>query len=161
MVINQQIITITRNFSIVERMIKFLPSREDKYYLLRLWEEGHKALEYKSQRDFYHDIRTYSKGQPYFFALGYDIVSDKTNLLVDCGATKYVITDESKFNYFDQSFEPGNHFVELADRSRVNNIMLKRGNTCIIYTIAKDTCRCILKMLFIYISQLLNKTFSV
>ena len=31
------------------------------------------------------NIRTYSKGQTYFFALGYDIVSDKTNLLVDCG----------------------------------------------------------------------------
>ena len=40
--------------------------------------EGHKAFECKNrkQSDFCHDIRTYSKGQTYFFALGYDIVSD-------------------------------------------------------------------------------------
>ena len=37
-----------------------------------------------------------SKGQTYFYALGY-IVPDKTNLLVDCGATNHVITDKSKF----------------------------------------------------------------
>ena len=40
MIINQQIIitTIIRNLSIEERTIKS-PAREDKYYLLRFWEE--------------------------------------------------------------------------------------------------------------------------
>ena len=45
MIINQQIIitTITRNLIIVERTIKFSP-REDKYYLLHLWEEGTQSI---------------------------------------------------------------------------------------------------------------------
>ena len=55
--------------------------------------------------------------------------------MVDFCATEHVITDKSKFINFD----PGNHFVELADGDLVNNIMLKRGNA-FIYTIAKDTC---------------------
>ena len=38
---------------------------------------------------------------------------------------------KSKFINFDQNFEPGNHFVELADGSQVNNIVLKRGDACI------------------------------
>ena len=59
------------------------------------------------------------------------ILFQASNLLVDCEATKHVITDKSKFNYFDQNFEPGKHFVELADGTRVNNIVLKRGNACI------------------------------
>ena len=55
---------------------------------------------------FFQNIRTYFKGQTYFFTLGYDIVS--SNLFVDCGAAEHVITD---------NFEPGNHFVEIADGS--------------------------------------------
>ena len=90
--------------------------------------EGHKTFGCKNRRqsDFCHNIRTYSKGQTYFFALGYDIASDKTNLLINCGATNHVITDKLKFINFDQNFEPGNHFVGLADRSLANNIVLKR-----------------------------------
>ena len=34
------------------------------------------------------------KGQNYFFTLGYNIISDKSNLLVDCGITEHVITDK-------------------------------------------------------------------
>ena len=78
------------------------------------------------QKDFCQNIQIYSKGQTYFFTLRCDIVSDKSNLLVDCRTT-----DKSKFIHFDQNFEPGNHFVELADGSRANNTLLKRGNTCI------------------------------
>ena len=60
---------------------------------------GHKAFECKNQKqkDFYQNIRTYSKGETYFFTLEYDIVLDKSNLLVDCSATEHVITDKSKF----------------------------------------------------------------
>ena len=47
---------------------------------------------------------------------------------------EHVMNDKSKFI----NFEPGNHFVKLADWSQANNIVLKRGNACI-YTIAKDT----------------------
>ena len=67
---------------------------------------GHKAFDCRNRRqsDFCHNIRTYSKGQTYFFALEYDIVSDRTNLLVNCGATNYVITDKSKFIHFDHLY---------------------------------------------------------
>ena len=88
-------------------------------------------------------MRTYSKGQTYFFASGYDIVSDKTNLSVDCGATNHVIIDKSKFINFNQNFEPEN----------------RKGVTpALIYAIAKDTCGCIFKKM-LYIFQLLNKIY--
>ena len=97
------------------------------------------------------EYKHYSKGQTYFSALGYDIVSDKSNLLVDCGATKHVITDKSKFIDFDQNFESGNHFVKLVDGNQMNNIVLKRGNACIyVHNSNGHTCRCILKKSFIY-----------
>ena len=75
-------------------------------YVCGKW--GHKAFECKNwrQRDFCHNTQTYSKGQTYFFTLGCDIVSDKSNLLVDCRATHHVITDKLKFINFDQNFEP-------------------------------------------------------
>ena len=126
---------ITRNLGIVERTIKKKKKKKkttkDKYYLC--WKRDHKAFQCKNQRqkDFCQNIRTYSKAQTYFFSLGYDTVSDISNLLVNCSATKHVITDKSKFINFDQNFEPGNHFVELTDRSRAYDIVLKRGNACI------------------------------
>ena len=101
---------------------KFSPSERTNIICYIYGRRGHKTLLYKNRRqsDFCHNIRTYSKGQIYFFALGYDIVSDKTNLLVDCRATNHVITDKSKFI----NFEPGNHFVELPDGSQANNIVM-------------------------------------
>ena len=74
---------------------------------------SHKSFECKNrrQKDFCQNIQTYSQGQTDFFILEYDIVSDKSNLLVNCMATEDVITDNSKFINFDQNFEPGNHFV--------------------------------------------------
>ena len=104
MIINQQIIivTITRNLSIVERTIKFPhPGKTNIIYVCG--KRGNEAFECKNrrQRDFCQNIRTYFKGQTYFFALEYDIVSDKTNLLVDCGATEHIITDKSKLINFN------------------------------------------------------------
>ena len=49
-------------------------------------------------------------------------------LLVDCGATAHIITDESKFSSFDQSFKPKILYIELADGTRSNNVALKRGD---------------------------------
>ena len=95
--------------------------------------KGYKAFQCRNrrQKELCQNIKTYSKGQTYFFALGYDIVLGKSILLVDYSATEHVITDKSKFINFDQNFEPGNHFVELADGIRMNNIVLKRDNACI------------------------------
>ena len=49
-------------------------------------------------------------------------------LLVDCGATAHIITDESTFSSFDQSFKPETRYIELADGTRSNNVALKRGD---------------------------------
>ena len=101
MIINQQImtITITRNLSIVEKTIKSLPSGKTNIICYIYKRKGHKAFQYWNwkQKDFYQNIRTYSQGQTYFFALEYDIILEKSNLLVDFSATKHVITDKSKF----------------------------------------------------------------
>lgn len=53
--------------------------------------------------------------------------SHVNSLLVDCGATAHVVTSDSKFTYFDKSFDPEKHFIELADGTKANNIALKKG----------------------------------
>ena len=66
--------------------------------------------------------------------------------MVNCNAINHVITDKSKFINFDQNFESGNHFVELADGSRANNIVQKRDNAYIYLCNSKGhVCRCILQ----------------
>ena len=52
--------------------------------------------------------------------------SKNGSLMVDCGATAHV-TDDSCFWSIDESFKPGEHFIELADGKRANNVALKRG----------------------------------
>ena len=160
MIINRHIslITISRNLSIVEKTIKYPPGKRNIICHV-CGKRGYKAFQCKNrmQKNMCQNIGTYYKGQTYFFALGYHIVSDKSYLLVDCMATKHM-TDKSKFINFDQKFEPGNRFVELADGSRENDLVLKRGNTCIyLHNRKVYICRCILKMLYIY--QLLNKIY--
>jgi len=49
------------------------------------------------------------------------------SLLVDTGATTHIITDESKFCSFDDSFVPDKHYIELADGSRVSSLAKGRG----------------------------------
>ena len=153
MIVNQQIMitTITGNLNIVEKTINPPPLGKTNFICYVCGRKSHKAFEFKNRRqsDFCHNIRTYSKIQTYFFALGYDIISDKTNLLVVCGATDYVITDKLKFINFDQIFEPGNHFVELADGSRANNIV--RGDACIYLCNSKGhMCRYVFKNALLY-----------
>ncbi|TWW54052.1 hypothetical protein D4764_0263800 [Takifugu flavidus] len=48
--------------------------------------------------------------------------------MVDTGATSHVITDVQKFLKFDESFQPQNHTVELADGTRTNGVALRRGD---------------------------------
>lgn len=42
-------------------------------------------------------------------------------------AMKQHITDELKFIRFDNNFCAENHFIQLADDSRMNNIALSKG----------------------------------
>ena len=48
-------------------------------------------------------------------------------LQVDCGSTADIITDESKFSSFDQSFKPETHYIVLAEGTRPNDVALKTG----------------------------------
>ena len=52
-------------------------------------------------------------------------------ILVDCGATAHIITDESKFVNFDEMFKPEQHYIELADGTKSNNVASKRGNVAV------------------------------
>ena len=53
--------------------------------------------------------------------------NDNVNLLVDCGATTQIVNDLSQFICFDKDFNPDEHYIELADGSRSNNIALRKG----------------------------------
>ena len=56
-----------------------------------------------------------------------NITYKRNNLLVDCGATSHIITDNSKFIEFDSNFNPSNHYIELADGSRTNGVAHGKG----------------------------------
>ncbi|CAB4006338.1 Hypothetical predicted protein [Paramuricea clavata] len=68
-------------------------------------------------------------------------VERPSKLLVDCGATTHIITDQSKFSSFDQTFRPESHYIELADGTRSNNVALKRGSVNL--AITNSTGRCV------------------
>ncbi len=68
----------------------------------------------------------------FYFKVGVDpnienVELENVNLLVDCGATTHIINDESKFVSFEKSFNPEEHYIELADGSRTNNVAVKKG----------------------------------
>ena len=143
--------------------IPSITSRKTNIICYIWYEKGRKSFQYrtKKRKDFCQNINLFQKAKTYFFTLEYDIVSGKGNLLVDCGATKHVITDKSKIINCDQNFEPGNHFVELADGSWVNNIVLKRGNACIYLRNSNGHIyRCILKNA-LYIPHFKQNMFSI
>ena len=48
--------------------------------------------------------------------------------MVDTGATSHVIKDIERCKNFDDSFQPDNHFIELADGTKTNGVALKRGD---------------------------------
>ena len=58
-------------------------------------------------------------------------MTKEDSILVDCGATDHVINDEKYFINFDEKYLPENHFIELADGSRTNNMVKKRGTAVI------------------------------
>ena len=51
--------------------------------------------------------------------------------MVDSGATSHILTCEDDFISFDDSFQPHEHFVELADGSKHSGIAVKRGDAII------------------------------
>ena len=51
----------------------------------------------------------------------------RKGLMVDAGANLHIIKDISKFKTFDNSFDPDNHFIEMASGARTKGVTLKRG----------------------------------
>lgn len=56
----------------------------------------------------------------------------KQGLMVDTGATSHIITRDI-FKTHDGTFDPSQHFIELADGSRKNNIVKKVGDVEIFF----------------------------
>ena len=49
------------------------------------------------------------------------------NLLVDSGATRHIICEPERFTSFDESYDPKNHYIELADGRRMNGLIHGKG----------------------------------
>ena len=56
---------------------------------------------------------------------------DTDKFLVDCGATTHIVNKDTNFVETDQSFKPEEHFIELADGSKSNNLAKKKGTVSI------------------------------
>ena len=48
-------------------------------------------------------------------------------LLVDSGANKHILNDQTKFISFDRDYLPENHYVELANGMKINDLCQGRG----------------------------------
>ena len=54
--------------------------------------------------------------------------TQQKGLLVDSGASAHIVTDESAFITFDETFHPKNHVMELADGTRKTGSVLRKGD---------------------------------
>ncbi|MCG8032725.1 MAG: hypothetical protein JAZ03_11190, partial [Candidatus Thiodiazotropha taylori] len=83
-----------------------------------------KELRGKGREDRFNTAFDYTADDEHSFT--FKITSGETgayrsnSVLVDCGATAHIITDETKFMRFDDTFDGDKHFMELADGTRAN-----------------------------------------
>jgi transposase InsO family protein len=83
------------------------------------------------------------------------------NLLVDCGATAHIVSDKAKFTSFDKSFNAENHFIELADGSKTNGVVLGKGNACVkLYDVNGNSHNVVLENA-LYVPSFKQNIFSV
>ena len=63
-------------------------------------------------------------------------IVESKRIMVDTGATLHFIKDIERLKNFDDSFQPDNHFIELADGTKTNGVALKRsdGEICLVNT---------------------------
>ena len=52
-----------------------------------------------------------------------------SGLLVNTGTILHISRDTKKFKNYDQTFQPENHYMELADGTKTRCVALKRGDT--------------------------------
>ena len=53
---------------------------------------------------------------------------ESKRIMVDTGAPSHIIKDIERVKDFNDSFQPDNHFIELADGTKTNGIALTRGD---------------------------------
>jgi len=82
-------------------------------------------------------------------------------MLVDCAATTHIITDKSKVVCFDQNFNPNEHFIELADGSKKNNLALGKGTAVVKLLDANDVYHDCKLNNALYVPSLKTDIFSV
>ncbi|CAM1301865.1 Uncharacterised protein r2_g1167 [Pycnogonum litorale] len=90
-----------------------------------------------------------------------DVGTTGYSLLVDCGATSHIITDESKFIRFDDSFSPSQHFIELANGTRSNSVALKKGDASVNLVDSNRNCTSATLKGALYIPSYPHDIFSV
>ena len=64
--------------------------------------------------------------------------------LVDCGATSHILNNKDLFISFDQTFQPENHYIELADGRRSNQLAKLRGDARITIPDSEEIMRSVL-----------------
>ena len=47
---------------------------------------------------------------------------ESKRIMVDTGASSHIIRDIERFKNFNDSFQPNNHFIELADSTKTNGV---------------------------------------
>lgn len=91
-----------------------------------------KELREKGHNDRFNTASNYPADDEHSFTFKIASVDtgvfQNNSVLVDCGATAHIITDENKFLRFDDTFNGDKHFMELADGTRANNVAVKRGD---------------------------------
>ncbi|XP_046841039.1 uncharacterized protein LOC124435135 [Xenia sp. Carnegie-2017] len=93
--------------------------------------------------------------------IGTEVNFGNNMLLVDCGATSHIITDESKFTSFDDAFKPNSHYIQLTDGTKSNNVALKRGNVSIHIIDSTGKCTAVSLKKALYIPSYPQDIFSV
>ena len=106
--------------------------------------------------------------QPHGFAMKVSDFSeinssdDSVNkILIDCGATSHIICDQNKFARFDEDFVPDSHFIELADGSRTNNLVIGKGDANVMFTDSKGCAHKVLLKNALCIPSFKQDIFSV
>lgn len=120
----------------------------------------------KAKKEFWKNVDHSSKMEHSFlFFVWMNTVYN--GMLVDCDVT----TCHNRWVNIHNNVEPQNHFIQLADSCRTNNIVLKKGNSCVsLMDLNWNIHRCVLKetflshhsnRIFFLYSWLLTKVFLI
>lgn len=53
---------------------------------------------------------------------------------MDSGASAHIMTDEGALIRFNETFQPKNHVMQLADGTRITGSVLRKGDAQIVLT---------------------------